>query len=63
MFKTTFTLLFTLLLPVCLQAQSDQISKLAVSDVDWLIESPEIKSEVYQDDKEVILANHNALRM
>jgi len=57
MFKTTFTLLFTLLLPVCLQSQSDQISKLAVSDKDWLLESPEIRADIYQNDKEVILAN------
>ncbi len=57
MFKTSFALIFTLLTAAPLLSQSKQASKLALADKDWLISSPGIKSEIYQDDKEVILTN------
>ena len=57
MFKTCFSLLFTLILSQALWSQSNPLEQLPVADTDWLIESPEIRTQIYQDEKEVILYN------
>ena len=57
MLKTCSTLLSTLLLTLSLWSQNDQSEKLAVTDKDWLIVSPEIEARAFISDREVILAN------
>jgi hypothetical protein len=57
MFKSCFSLLFTLLLSQPLWSQSTQAKQLPVAAKDWLIETPDIRAQVFQDEKEVILFN------
>ncbi len=57
MFKPCLTLLSALLLSVPLWSQGDLNSARSVSKNDWLIQSPEIKANIFVDEKELILAN------
>jgi len=57
MLKTCSTLLITLLVSQSLWSQNAPPMKLPVAESDWLIESPDIRAEIYQNEKEVILTN------
>lgn len=50
-------LLFTLLFSLPLWSQTEPHLKLPVAESDWLIETPEIRAEIYLNEEMVILAN------
>jgi hypothetical protein len=54
--RTTF-LLFLLFFTTHIWSQTDQRKQLPISKTDWLIESPEVRSQVSLDANEVVLAN------
>jgi len=57
MIQRIFFLIFTLILPIPLLSQLAIKEDLPVAQKDWLIESPGIISQVYRNDKAVILSN------
>jgi hypothetical protein len=52
-----FLLYISLLITTLLWSQADLTGQIPVAKTDWLLESPELTSKVYRDEKEVILAN------
>ncbi len=57
MIRRNFSFLFTLILSLPLWSQPATINDMPVAQKDWLLESPGIVSQVYRNDKTVVLSN------
>ncbi len=57
MMKSYLILLILLINGISSWSQTESSKQIPVAETDWLIENPEIKAEVFKNEKEVILAN------